>query len=692
MKKVTLSLSAVCLVLLLGACCSFCCKQPSAEKFAVNNVYGSHMVLQRQKPIQIVGTAEAGKSVKVTIGDNSVIAEACKDGVWKAVLPAMEAGGPYTVTVSGAKDSKPIVFKDVLIGEVWFCSGQSNMQMPVVGGKFWCSKNGRAEAAAAKYPNIRIFQVSRVVSPGVEKDVIKSTYGWEVCSPGTIGKFSACGYYFGRELHKDLNIPVGLIDSSWGGTRIEPWISEKGYTDGKRSNELLRIKSAREQNYEQKMREAEAKVEKAVDAWISKFYSTYAKETAAAKEWAMPATDTASWSSVNLPEYNFEDLGVVWFRYAVDVPADWAGKELKLSLGAIDDLDETFFNGKMVGKTTLKDAEYWAKKRVYTIPGKLVKAGKNTIAIRVSNLYSAGGFSAGSGMILANKNAKISLRGKWFMKPEFIADVKKIGSRPSVDPVKVSSPQFPATLFNAMVKPFTVYPMRGFIWYQGCSNTGNARDYMNLHPLLIKDWRNRWNDQTMPFIFAQLAAFHAHRPKNPTTLEALKKLAPSEANYAALREVQTATLNVPLTGMGVAIDIGDHSDIHPANKQDLAYRMAQEAKRLVYGYKGVTSGPMFKSMKVENGKARIEFTNIGKGLKVKGGKLNCFAVAGKDGKFVWANAKLDGNSVVVWSEKVKEPAHVRYAWAGFPIDPNLYNKEGFPAVPFRTDAPDYLLK
>ncbi|MBO5308692.1 MAG: 9-O-acetylesterase [Lentisphaeria bacterium] len=692
MKRSLFAIAAFGLILLTGACASFCCTKPTAEKFTVNNVYGDHMVLQRQKPIQIVGTAEAGKSVKVTLGDNSVVAEACKGGVWKAVLPAMEAGGPYTVTVSGAKGSKPIVFKDVLIGEVWFCSGQSNMQMPVVGGKFWCSQNGHAEAAAAKYPNIRIFQVSRVVSPGVEKNVIKSTYGWEVCTPKTIGKFSACGFYFGRELHKELNIPIGLIDSSWGGTRIEPWISEKGYIDGKRSNELLRIKSAREQNYEQKMREIEAKLEKTVDAWISKFYTTYAKETAAAKEWAMPATDTASWRSVVLPEYSFYDLGVFWFRYAVDVPADWAGKELKLSLGAIDDLDETFFNGKEIGRTTLKEMDYWSKKRIYVIPGKLVKAGKNIIAIRVSNLYFSGGFSADSSMTLANKSAKINLAGKWLMKPEFVADVRIVGARPSFEPLEVGSSQFPATLYNAMVKPFTVYPMRGFIWYQGCSNSGNPPDYMNLHPLLIQDWRNRWNDQTMPFIFAQLAAFHGHKPKNRFSEEYLKKLAPGNSGYAELREVQTATLKVPLTGMGVAIDIGDHSDIHPANKQELAYRMAQEAKRLVYGYKGVTSGPMFKSMKVENGKVRIEFTNTGKGLKVKGDKLNCFAIAGKDGKFVWANAKVDGNSVVVWSEKVKEPAHVRYAWAGFPVDPNLYNQEGFPACPFRTDAPDYLLK
>ena len=691
MKKAIVSVSALCLALLLGACCSFFCKTATAEKFSVNNVYGSHMVLQRQKPIQIVGKAEAGKSVKVAIDKNSTVATADKDGVWKAVLPAMEAGGPYTVTVSGAKGSKTVVFNDVLIGEVWFCSGQSNMQMPVVGRKFWCSKNGQQEAAAANYPNIRIFQVSRAVSPDREKDVIVTKDGWEVCSPQTIGKFSACGYYFGRELHKDLNIPIGLIDSSWGGTRIEPWISEAGYIAQNRQNELLRIRSAKEQNYEQKMKEAEVALAAATNKWFDKFYATYAAETAAAKDWKNPALNTSGWKTVTLPDYQFKDLGVYWFRHTFTLPAECAGKDLMLNLGTIDDLDETFFNGELIGKTTHKEEKYWDKTRKYTIPGNLVKAGENTIAIRVSNLYSIGGFTRGTQSATCSKNTYF-LKGTWLMKCEFKLDLKKVGSRPSIEPLKLSSPQFPTTLFNAMVKPWIVYPMRGFIWYQGCSNSGNAKDYMILHPLLIKDWRNRWNDQSMPFIFAQLASFERHTPRKRLTDAYLSALQPRENNFANLREAQIATLKVPLTGMGVAIDIGDHSDIHPANKQDLACRMAQEAKRLVYGYKGVTAGPLYKSMKIEGDKIRIEFTNLGKGLKVKGDKLNCFAIAGKDGKFVWADAKLDGNSVVVWSDKVKEPAKVRYAWAGYPINPNLYNQEGFPASPFRTDAPAYLLK
>ena len=692
MKKAIVSLSAVCLALLLGACCSHFCKPATAEKFTVNNVYGSHMVLQRQKPIQIVGKAEAGKSVKVAIDKSSTVATADKDGVWKAVLPAMEAGGPYTVTVSGAKGSKPVVFNDVLIGEVWLCSGQSNMEMPVAGGRFWCSINGHQEAAAANFSNIRLFQSHNTISPGVEQTKAHTSKGWEVCSPKTIRRFTACGYYFGRELHKDLNIPIGLIDVAWSGTRIQPWISKAGYELGKRNFELELIEAAEIETREAHLKKEKRKSNQAIIKWINNFYALHSAEAAAAADWMKNKTDTTQWKSVKMP-YSFAEIGVVWMRYEVEVPADWAGKKLTLSLGAIDDLDETYFNGEKVGEVDILTKEYWIKRRNYTLPGKLVKAGKNVIAVRVSNINGGGQIGrVVNRLFLANGKKKIMLNGNWLTRKEFFTTPEKVGQLPVELVFHLNSNQYPSNLYNGMIHPWTVYPIRGFIWYQGCGNARNSKEYMILHPLLIKDWRNRWNDQNMPFIFAQLSAFERHTPAKRIPEEYFTKLAPAETNYANLREVQTATLKVPLTGMAVTIDIGDHSDIHPANKQDVGYRMAQEAKRLVYGYKGITAGPLYKSMKIEGDKIRIEFTNIGKGLKVKGDKLNCFAIAGKDGKFVWANAKLDGNSVVVWSDKVKDPVKVRYAWAGYPVNPNLYNQEGFPACPFRTDTPDYLLK
>ena len=682
------SLAAACAIVLLAGCTAV--QNGDAEKFTVNNVYGSHMVLQRHKPIVIAGTALPGRSVKVTIGKNAVNAVAGKDGNWKAVLPELPAGGPYTVTVSGKGEANKVVFSDVLVGEVWFCSGQSNMAMPVAGRRFWCSANGHKEAAEAKYPRIRIFQVSDTVSPGVEKRNAATSNGWEVCSPDTIGKFSACGYYFGRALHKELDVPVGLVDSSWGGTRIEPWISKAGFESGKRSSELESIKIAEASDVRKAMESVREASRIAGVKWLKGFYKAYEKESARAADWKNSSIDTSSWKSVSLSNQVCRDLGVFWFRKDIDVPAECAGKPLKVCLGAIDDVDESFFNGAKIGEVTVDDAGYWEKVRIYTVPGKLVKAGKNTICVRVSNLHGAGGFS-GEAYVQTCNGKKSAITGNWLMKTEFVASIKKVGERPSAVQAKLDNKQFPATLYNAMVNPWIVYPMRGFIWYQGCANAGNARDYMVLHPLLISDWRAKWGDDSMPFIFAQLAAFERHTPAKRLSMEYLKTLAPTEHGFSALREVQAATLSVvPNTGMGVSIDIGDHSDIHPANKQDLAYRMAKEAMRIAYGYKGVTSGPAFKSVKFADGKARVSFTGTGSGLVVRGGKLNCFSIAGKDGKFVWADAVLDGDTVVVSSAKVKEPVAVRYAWAPYPIDPNLYNKEGFPAIPFRSDKPDYI--
>lgn len=681
------SLAAACAIVLLAGCTAV--QNGDAEKFTVNNVYGSHMVLQQKKPIVIAGTALPGRSVKVTIGKNAVNAVAGKDGNWKAVLPELPAGGPYTVTVSGKCEANKVVFSDVLVGEVWFCSGQSNMAMPVAGRRFWCSKNGAQEAADANYPQIRIFQVKNVVSPAKEKTDIVSVNGWQVCSPETIGPFSACGYYFGRELHRELKVPVGLVNSSWGGTRIEAWISKAGF-EAKKRDELTAIKIAEKSDAASAMAKANEMQQLAGIKWLDGFYKAYEKESKAASGWSDQNLDVSGWKSVALSDSVCGELGVFWFRKEIDIPASQAGKDMKLVLGAIDDLDETCFNGEKVGAISADVHGYWEKIRSYPVPGKLVRAGKNVISVRVSNISGLGGF-IGKRFVAFSDGGKLDITGNWLMKTEFVADVKTVGARPAAANTKLGSQQFPATLYNAMVNPWTVYPMRGFIWYQGCANSGNAKDYMTLHPLLISDWRSKWGDDSMPFIFAQLAAFERHTPAKRLSMEYLKTLAPTEHGFSALREVQAATLSVvPNTGMGVSIDIGDHSDIHPANKQDLAYRMAKEAMRIAYGYKGVTSGPAFKSVRFADGKARVSFTGIGSGLVVKGGKLNCFSIAGKDGKFVWADAVLDGDIVVVSSAKVKEPVAVRYAWAPYPIDPNLYNKEGFPAIPFRSDKPDYI--
>ena len=668
-----------------------CCgndRSATAVNFKVRNIYGDHMVLQQQKPIKIAGTAEPGKSVKAAIGKNSVIAAADKDGNWVAVLPAMKASfTPYTITVSGAAGSQPVTFKDVLIGEVWFCSGQSNMQMPVVGGKFWCSKNGPAEAAAANYPNIRIFQVALRVSPGKELDNLPGNPKWEVCTPKTIGKFSACGFYFGRKLHKDLNVPIGLINSSWGGSRIEPWISKEGYFSRNLPLEMDCITAAENTKNKDTYKQLNQKVNGDVKVWLDRMFAMHQDETGKARDWKQPGVDTSSWQKIRLPSYGVAGLGAYWFVREIDLPQSMKGKDLILAPGVLNDLDETFFNGKMVGSTGLDTPQHEKHVRSYKVPGHLVKAGKNTIAIRLINIRSIG--TVTGKMSITDGREKINLAGNWFLKEEFIADPEKTGECPTVPNHRYSL--FPATLYNAMVHAWTVYPVRGVIWYQGCSNAGFAKEYLIRHKLLIRDWRNRWNDADMPFIFTQLAAFYIHSPKKPLTMEYLKSLPPEDKGFPKLREVQAATLSIPNTGMAVTIDIGDHSDFHPADKQTAAFRLAMEAKRLVYGYKGITSGARFKSMKINGNKVIVTFTGTGSGLQVKGDQLNGFSLAGKDGRFIWAKAKLlNSNTVEVWADGIKDPTAVRYAWAPYPIDPNLYNKEGFPTCPFRSDTPDYL--
>lgn len=705
MRKLYLALLALAAVVMLGACGSISAPDKMAGTFTVHKVYGDHMVLQCDRPIRISGTAAPGESVKVTIGDNSAYATAGDDGEWTAELPAMKAGmQPYSVVVTGKEGTPGVSFEDVLIGEVWLASGQSNMEMPVYSGRqFWNSANGKAEVVAADHPGIRLFNTCqrRSVSPGVEQKEIAGP-GWVVCSPETVGPFSALGYYFARQLHKDLNVPVGVINSSWGGTPIQSWISEAGYRSANRTGELAKIESSRKPSKEQEAKIAalKKKAKIAFDAWEKRFYAFDPAATAAAQAWKNPGFDDSGWQSEEVPSSPAADFdGIFWYRRTVTIPAEWAGKELTLSLGAIDDCDETFFNGEKVGATGTSTPNYWSVPRVYKIPGKLVKAGANTIAVRVADMYSNGGMAGPEPLFylqLGNdKNDRIRLNGAWKYKVEFKIDTQKLGTRPTPPndlSLTQNHPYFPATLYNSMIAPWTVYPIRGVIWYQGESNAGAYEEYMKLHPLLIQDWRNKWNNPEMPFLFIQLAAFERHSPSKPGPADFWKNRQPSDSSWPELREVQTATLAIPNTGMAVAIDVGNPFDIHPADKQTLGYRLGKEAERICYGSKAISAGPLYERMTVEGNKVRLFFKNIGSGLVARDGAPASFAIAGKDGNFVWADAKIDGDTVLVWSDKVKEPVEVRYAWAGYPGNANLYNKEGFPASPFRTAKPDYLLK
>ena len=656
-----------------------------AENFALHKVYSDHMVLQRDREIRISGTAEPGGEVSIEFAGEKRTATAGADGVWRALFPAMKAGGPHSMTVSGKNAA--LKLEDILIGEVWVCSGQSNMAFTTRS-----ARNAEAElAGAANQPKLRLLSVNRRISAGkIAPDV--ETMGWELCTPRSAAGFSAIGYFFGRDLARDLDIPVGMINSTWGGTPIESWISAAGYADAGLDDLADRAAGLPKTGYAEVLKTRG----KALVEWEKKFFGDHADAVRAAAGWAKdPLPEPEKWKTVtvpaNLSSYGIDRNGVFWLRKTVNIPEELAGKDLDLSLSTIDDCDEVFFNGEKVGATGIDTPQYWSVLRHYPVPGRLVRAGANTVAVRVIDHAFDGGIGGNArNLYLGTGTTRIPLAGDdWKMRPEFLLE-KDFPVRPGAptDPALYH----PASLYNAMIAGLQRFPVRGVLWYQGEGNTGNAKLYARTFPALIESWRKEWNDPGQIFIFAQLSSLEANAPRHqPLPADFYEKLQPRESNWAALRESQSSVLRLPNTGMAVTTDVGDPVDIHPTDKQTVARRMRMEALRLAYGRRDlVSSGPQYAGMKVEGNRIRVSFTGTGSGLVARGGALRRFAVAGKDGVFRWAKAEIDGDTVVVSSPEVPEPVAVRYAWDNNPIDANLFNREGFPASGFRSDRPDYL--
>lgn len=656
-----------------------------AENFALHKVYSDHMVLQRDREIRISGTAEPGGEVSIEFAGEKRTATAGADGVWRALFPAMKAGGPHSMTVSGKNAA--LKLEDILIGEVWVCSGQSNMAFTTRS-----ARNAEAElAGAANQLKLRLLSVNRRISAGkIAPDV--ETMGWELCTPRSAAGFSAIGYFFGRDLARDLDIPVGMINSTWGGTPIESWISAAGYADAGLDDLADRAAGLPKTGYAEVLKTRG----KALVEWEKKFFGDHADAVRAAAGWAKdPLPEPEKWKTVtvpaNLSSYGIDRNGVFWLRKTVNIPEELAGKDLDLSLSTIDDCDEVFFNGEKVGATGIDTPQYWSVLRHYPVPGRLVRAGANTVAVRVIDHAFDGGIGGNArNLYLGTGTTRIPLAGDdWKMRPEFLLE-KDFPVRPGAptDPALYH----PASLYNAMIAGLQRFPVRGILWYQGEGNTGNAKLYARTFPALIESWRKEWNDPGQIFIFAQLSSLEANAPRHqPLPADFYEKLQPRESNWAALRESQSSVLRLPNTGMAVTTDVGDPVDIHPTDKQTVARRMRMEALRLAYGRRDlVSSGPQYAGMKVEGNRIRVSFTGTGSGLVARGGALRRFAVAGKDGVFRWAKAEIDGDTVVVSSPEVPEPVAVRYAWDNNPIDANLFNREGFPASGFRSDRPDYL--
>ena len=627
---------------------------PLRADVTLPHLFSDNMMFQRNQKIHVWGWADKKESIQISFNGQTYKTKAGKSGSWEIEIPPMKAGGPYEMTISG---NNTIKLSNILVGDIWVCSGQSNMVWYVQN-----SLNGTEEVENAGYPEIRLFNVGNKIAGVPQEDVTAGV--WEECKPESVAQFSAVGYFFGRHLHKELEVPIGLIGSNWGGTVVETWISKKGLENESSFGELAgKVKDI---DLDEEMRKGNAKRR----IWLEEFQTKDEGINNGNYIWVTEGYSYENWKSIFLPGQLERTLGemdgVVWFNKTIELSEEQAGHEAFISLGPIDDSDITWINGKKVGETY----NIYSKSRKYSIPEGYLKSGRNEIVIRVEDYRGDGGLcGTNDQLFLQSGEGKITLAGEWRYK----IGMKTETPRPGWE---FGPNSLPTLLFNGMIAPLIRFPIKGVIWYQGESNASRAYQYRELFKRLITDWRQKWEIGDFPFFFVQLANF-----MKPVDI-------PAESAWAELREAQDMALFLSNTGMASAIDIGEADDIHPKNKQEVGRRLALAALKITYGKDIIHSGPRYEKMEVKGEKMFITFTQVGEGLEIddKYGYLKGFTIAGKDKKFHWAKAQvIDKNRMKVYSPEVAEPVAVRYAWADNPDQANLYNKSGLPANPFRTD-------
>ena len=610
------------------------------------------MILQRDTKIKLWGWAHPGEKINITINNKKYRTAASDNGSWSVEINPLKVGGPYKINIDA---SNHIVINNVLAGDVYLCSGQSNMVHQMVLHRDRYEK----EIAESNFPEIRHFWIPTTTDLVNKRTDLPVSY-WKSANPKDVLDFSAVAYFFAKDLYLKYHVPIGLINASVGGTPIEAWTSEEGL------KEFPTITNLIEKNKDTAYINGFNR--KAVERQIQNRDTTLDKGLAGPISWFDTSYLPKGWHNINVPGY-WEDQGIrnlhgiVWYRKEIDVPANMTGIPAKLYLGRIVDADNVYVNGSLVGRTT-----YMYPQRRYQLKSGILVAGKNIIVVAVTNNTGKGGFVPDKPYYLQAGRNKIDLKGYWSYKVG-----KVFTSNPT--PGFLSIQNMPTSLFNGMIAPIINYAIKGILWYQGEANTSNAAEYRKLQPALIFDWRNQWHNDKLPFLFVQL----------PNFME--MQYSPSESNWALLRESQLKTLSVPNTGMAVAIDLGEWNDIHPDRKKEVGDRLALLAEKIIYGENNIVySGPTLKSYSIDGNKIKLDFDNTGSGLVSSDGEqLSQFAIAGDDKKFVWAHATIEGNSVIVWNEKINQPKYVRYAWADNPDSANLFNKEGLPASPFRTD-------
>lgn len=604
------------------------------------------MVLQRHTKLKIWGCASPGEKVSVLFNNKTYNTITADNGKWFVTLSAMPASGPYDMKIDA---SNHITIKNILVGDVWVCSGQSNMELPMqrLQDKY------PDIIATANNPNIRQFNVSTKYNfQSPQEDLSSGT--WQTTTPQSILQFTGVGYFFAKTLYEKYHVPIGLIKAAVGGSPAEAWLSEDALKEF--PVYLHKVDTLKNQSYiDSVMQHDKANS----DSWYNNIWQND-KGLNESTKWFETNYNASAWKTMQVPGFwNNAGLpnthGAVWFRKEFDVPKNMLNKQLRLFLGTIVDRDSVYINGTLIGTI-----QYRYPPRKYVVPAGLLKEGKNILVVRVINYADDGGFIKDKPYKLFSGNDTIDLAGTWQY---------KLGVASDTIPASTTFNYMPEGLYNAMIAPLTNYSIKGVIWYQGESNASRAKEYETLFPAVINDWRKHWQ-QNFPFLYVQLANFMQAKDQ------------PSESDWAALRQAQLKTLAVPNTAMAVTIDIGEWNDIHPLNKEDVGKRLALAAEKIAYKENIVYSGPLYKSMQIKDNRIIISFTNIGSGLIAKNGTLSYFAIAGADKKFVWANAVIENNTVIVWNNSIKKPVAVRYAYADNPQGANLYNKEGLPASPF----------
>ncbi len=632
--------------------CLLLTSQSLLAQLKLAKVFTDYMVLQRQKPIPVWGWAKPNESVVLTLAGQKQTTQANQEGKWMVKFSPLEAGGPFTLEVQGGGEK--IAFNDVLIGDVWLCSGQSNMEWTVKQADNFVNEKKNAD-----YPKIRHFFVEHEVTTQPQTDLKSGE--WKVCNSQNVGDFTAVGYFFAREVFQKTGVPIGLLHSSWGGSQVEGWISKEGM-------EMFDELKPYAQNLPKNWQEADMRLEESIKEKLlgnPKAVITLTDE----QQYLKPGYDFSKWHTGSaIGQWDWQGIwawrGNGFIAKTVEIPAEMIGEVTTLGLAESFSENQVYINGKLVFSGILKGI------RKIVVPANTWKAGSNSLMIKMNKTiepswYGVGMMGNADDLYVSSEKQKVALGGNnWKLMPAFAEE----------HTFAHSSNNIGTYIYNGMIAPLLPFAIKGALWYQGETNAGRSYQYRKSFPLLINDWRRLWNDE-FPFYFVQLSSFGSYQNSN------------QGSGWAELREAQTMTLSLPKTGMAVTTDIGNPKDIHPTNKQDVGKRLAAEALKNTYGLNIVSAGPMYASVNFEKGKATISFKNVGGGLMIKDkfGYLKGFEIAGEDKVFYYAKAEIQGDKVLVYHPKGAKPASVRYAWADAPEDANLFNQEGFPACPFRTD-------